>query len=336
MTGYRRFKSVAVWLALMVAFALAPAAARADDHIIVQLAWLPSGENQAPYAGIAQGYFATEHIQVDVRRGAGGGDALDKVATGAAQYGITDLATVMAARGQGAPVKAIMALYVRAPHAVITRGDTGIKSFADLPGHTIGTAATASTNLFFPLILSDNHVDATTIKIINVDPSALGPMLLTKRVDGVLMWVTNLASLTGPAQQEHVDLVTLPFATGGMEMYSEVIIATEQQLKAQPDLTRRFLRALRLAYFFMRDHPRETAVYGQQANPQQDVEVETARTKIVNGLMFQPPNDGDRFGTFDPALLHKTYEWMVRAHQIDPSVNPEQYVDRSFLPPPGG
>ena len=225
-----------LFLACAVVVSIISGSAHADDHVFVQLAWLPSGENQGPYAGINEGYFAAEHINVDVLRGAGGGDALNKVATGAAQYGITDLASVMAARGQGAPVKAIMALYVRAPHAVIAREDIGIKSFADLPGHTLGTAATASTNLFFPLILADHHVPADNIKIINVDPSALGPMLLTKRVDGVLMWVTNLASLSGPAEQAHVNLVTLPFAEGGMEMYSQVIIATEQQLKAQPDL----------------------------------------------------------------------------------------------------
>src|SRR5271167_3460485 len=230
--------------------------ASAQDHVILQLDWIPTGNHQAPFAGISQGFFAAENIDVEIRRGTGAADSLTKVATGGADYGYTDIANLM--KTPGTSVKAIMSVDREVPHAVLTRGDTGIKSFADLPGHTIGTAPTASSNLYLPLVLKNAGVDMSKITIVNVDPSALAPMLLTKRVDGVVMWTSNLPRFKAEADKAGIQLVPLTFDIVDRQMYGSVIIANEHVLTTQPDLAKRFLRALRRSFLYMRDHPEET------------------------------------------------------------------------------
>ena len=180
----------------ILGIALGAVSVRADDAVILQLDWLPTGHHQAPFAGIKEGYFKEERIDLEIRRGLGAADALTKVATGAAQFGFTDIVNVMST--PATRVKAIMSIDFQVPHALITRTDTGIRSFADLPGHTVATAPTASSNMFFPLVLKDAGVDIGKVKIVNVDPSALAPMLLTKRVDSVMMWLTNLGPRLKP------------------------------------------------------------------------------------------------------------------------------------------
>jgi NitT/TauT family transport system substrate-binding protein len=304
--------------------------AQANDHVILQLDWIPTGNHQAPFAGISQGFFAAQHIDVEIRRGTGAADSLTKVATGGADYGYTDIANLMTTPGTG--VKAIMSVDREVPHAVLTRGDTGIKSFSDLPGHTLGTAPTASSNLYFPLVLQDAKVDASKITIINVDPSALAPMLLTKRVDGVIMWTSNIPRLKPEADKAGISLVALPFDLVDTSMYGSIIIASEKTLQAKPDLTRRFLTALRQSFLFTRDHPEATAAYVKSINPQQNLDYELAGLKESNTHIYTWRNDEKTFGTFDPAKIKTTYQWVVRATKADPSVDPEVFIDRSYFP----
>jgi len=304
--------------------------ASAQDHVILQLDWIPTGNHQAPFAGISQGFFAAENIDVEIRRGTGAADSLTKVATGGADYGYTDIANLM--KTPGTSVKAIMSVDREVPHAVLTRGDTGIKSFADLPGHTVGTAPTASSNLYFPLVLQDAKVDASKITIINVDPSALGPMLLTKRIDGAIMWTTNIPRLKPEADKAGISLVALPFDIVDGSMYGSIIVASDKTLHAKPDLTRRFLRAMRKSFLFTRDHPEATAAYVKSVNPQQNLDYELAGLKESNTHIYTWKDDEKTFGTFDPAKIKTTYQWIIRAANADPSVDPESFVDRSFLP----
>jgi NitT/TauT family transport system substrate-binding protein len=314
----------------LVVLCLSASGAVAADHVILQLDWIPTGNHQAPYAGISQGFFAAENIDIEIRRGTGAADSLAKVATGGADFGYTDIANLMMTPGTG--VKAIMSVDREVPHAVLTRGDTGIKSFGDLPGHTLGTAPNASSNLYFPLVLQDAKVDASKITIVNVDPSALGPMLLTKRVDGVIMWTTNIPRLKPEADKVGISLLALPFEIVDNSMYGSVVVASEKTLKTQPDLTRRFLAAMRKAFLFTRDHPEETAAYVKSINPQQNLEYELAGLKESNRHIYTWKNDEKTFGTFDPAKVKTTHQWIVRAAKADPSVDPEIFIDRSYFP----
>jgi NitT/TauT family transport system substrate-binding protein len=114
-------------------------------------------------------------------------------------------------------------------------------------------------------------------------------------------------------------------------MYGSIIIASEKTLQAKPDLTRRFLTALRQSFLFTRDHPEETAAYVKSINPQQNLDYELAGLKESNTHIYTWQNDEKTFGTFDPAKIKTTYQWVVRATKADPSVDPEVFIDRSYF-----
>jgi NitT/TauT family transport system substrate-binding protein len=302
--------------------------------VILQLDWLASGEKSAPYAGKALGYFEAEGIDIDIRRGTGAADALNKIATGAATYAYCDISNVMMMRPKGVMAKAIFAIDSIAPHAIITRKDTGIKSFKDLPGTTVGTAPTASSNIFFPLVLADNKIDPASVKMINAEPAALSAMLITKRVDSAMLWITNKPQLESAAKEAGVEIVVLPFAEQGMNMYSSVLIASDAQLDKNPDLTRRFLRAMKKSFIYMRDNPDKVAEMTDAANPnQQPVPARTASLKIVNqALIWHPELTEKAFGSFEPKLLKETYTILGRAQNFTPDRSADEFVDQRFLP----
>lgn len=329
MTFARRLSQVLSIISFVTAAAFAASGAGANDSVVLQLDWIPTGLHMAPYAGIKEGFFAAENIDLEVRRGTGAADSLTKVATGTAQFGYTDIANLMSTPNTG--VKAIMSIDIDVPHAIIARGETGIRSFADLPGHTIGTAPTASSNLYMPMVLQNAGVDMTKITIVNVDPSALAPMLLTKRVDGVVMWTTNLPRFKSEADKAGIELVPLTFDIVDNQMYGSVIIANEQTLTTEPDLAKRFLRALRRSFLYMRDHPAEAAAYVNTLIPQQNLEIETASLKESDKHVFTWKDDEHTFGQFDPVKVSTTYSWIVRAMHVPATVDPESFIDRRFF-----
>ena len=71
---------------------------RAKDKAAFLMDWIPTGERAAYYAGWQRGTFAKHGIDVTILRGYGSGDTVTKVAAGSAQFGVADIAAVLAAR----------------------------------------------------------------------------------------------------------------------------------------------------------------------------------------------------------------------------------------------
>src|SRR5678816_3842812 len=110
-------------LALLAVAAAAPlivtTAADAADKVRFQTDWLPSGEHAMYYGGWQKGIFAEEGIDITITRGYGSGDTLTKLAGGAFDFGVADIASVLTARArQNVPVKTIAALYNQSPHSL--------------------------------------------------------------------------------------------------------------------------------------------------------------------------------------------------------------------------
>ncbi|WVM90252.1 ABC transporter substrate-binding protein [Halopseudomonas pachastrellae] len=73
-------------LAMVIAMSASGFAAAADK-VTYQLDWLPGGDKAPVYAGIQQGFFADEGLEVTVASGRGSTDAITKIATGQADIG---------------------------------------------------------------------------------------------------------------------------------------------------------------------------------------------------------------------------------------------------------
>jgi hypothetical protein len=85
--------------------------------VVLQLDWLPTGEHAAYFAGLQRGFFRDAGIDLSITRGYGAGDTVNKVAAGAAKFGVADLGSVLAGRSQqSVPVKASAAVYTYSLH----------------------------------------------------------------------------------------------------------------------------------------------------------------------------------------------------------------------------
>ena len=124
---------IAAGLLLMAAMAGQPA--HAQDRALLQLDWIPTGEHAAYFAGVQRGFWRENGIELSLTRGYGSGDTVNKVAAGAAQFGVADVGAVLAARAQqNIPVRSISAVYTYSPHSLFVLRSSGITNFQGLEG----------------------------------------------------------------------------------------------------------------------------------------------------------------------------------------------------------
>jgi NitT/TauT family transport system substrate-binding protein len=103
--------------------------AYAADKVSFQTDWIPSGEHAMYYGAWQKGIFAEEGIEITITRGYGSGDTVSKLAGGAFDFGVADVAAVMTARArQNIPVKVIATLYTHSPHSLFVLKSSGITS----------------------------------------------------------------------------------------------------------------------------------------------------------------------------------------------------------------
>ena len=325
-------KAVALLSSVLIGCFLSTAS-QAQDKVVLQLNWLPSGQKVAPYIGRERGLFSQRGITLEIKRGFGSADTITKVATGAADFGYVDVANIMSADDSVVGrVKAVMSMYSKSPHAIITTTDRGIRSLKDLKGKTIATSPFSSSNFFLPLVLSQAGVPIESVKIERVEAATLTPLLVQGRVDGSILWSPDEAFVAPIAAKVGKKVLVVPYSETGFNMYGLAVAASSQVIETKPDLVRRFVEAIYESHMIMRDDPGAGAQALARAEPQVDASYAKREAELTNELMFNEISKRDGFGAFSPELLRTTYEWMVKAGQIKKPRDPEIFVDRRFLP----
>ncbi|THT98246.1 ABC transporter substrate-binding protein [Lampropedia puyangensis] len=325
---------------LLTALTLATAsllgtAAHAADKLTVQLDWLPGGDKAFVYAGIEQGFFKEEGLEVTVLTGRGSSDAVTKIATGTADVGFAGLsALMMAAAEADVPVKAVMSLYSKQPDALFTRASSSIQSLKDMEGKTVAMPTFSSSNALWPVVLKKNGVDVSKIRVIKTDPSTMAPMLAQGRVDATINWVTvgpAFVDVLGQAKQE---LAILPWTQFGLDGYGWSAMASDKLIKDRPEVLQRYMRALVKSVNFAIANPAQAAKDLQANVPEANAAVVQAEFESSIPLLKNEVSEKFGFGTFDPALLQATWGWVSQSMDYAADkVQPEQLVDRSFLKP---
>ncbi|KKW67080.1 sulfonate/nitrate transporter [Lampropedia cohaerens] len=325
-----------LFASLMLACAsLAGAAAQAADKLTVQLDWLPGGDKAFVYSGIEQGFFEEEALDVTVLTGRGSSDAVTKIATGTADVGFAGISALMMAAAEGeVPVKAVLSLYSKQPDALFTRAGSGIASLKDMEGKTVAMPTFSSSNALWPVVLQKNGVDGDKIRVIKTDPSTMAPMLAQGRVDATINWVTVAPAFRQVLGQAKQELAVLPWSDFGLDGYGWSAMASTRLIDEQPEVLQRYLRALRKSVAFAIANPQQAAKDLQAHVPEANVEVVQAEFEASIPLLQNEVSEQFGFGTFDPALLKATWDWVAASmNYAADKLDPETLVERGFAAP---
>lgn len=324
-------------LSLLAASALLGTAALpalAADKVTYQLDWLPGGDKAPIYVCIHEGFCADAGLEITLEPGRGSSEAITKIATGTSDIGSAGIEALMAARAtENVPVTAVMNIFNTGPHAFYTTTESGMTTLADVKGKSVATSPFTSSNVFLPLVLEENGMTEADITLTKTDPGALGPLLMTGQSDVIIAWLTDVSRYQGQAREAGKDLVILPWADAGLELYSASLVASDTFLAERPDVAKRFVAAFKASLEFANANPDAAAAAVAAGVPELSADDVKGSWLDASKLAFNDVTARFGLGAFDPDRLAATWTRVAAAQGLDPAaLDPETVVDRSFLP----
>ena len=209
--------------------------------------------------------------------------AINWFPTGRADIAISDTSVVLGGIARGAKVKVVGMIFDETPQNIFSRKELALRTPKDLVGKSIGAPPGDSQRMSWPAFARQNGIDPNSVTWVNVEPSAKVAALAAKRVDGVADLMTGRPNYDKAMGADQV--VVLPWADFGFNMYSMAFIVSDKVLAERPEQVRAFLKAAYMGWSdVMKDREGTLAIYKKRV-PEIDVDFIRANQAIGIELM---------------------------------------------------
>ena len=296
------------------------ASALAADALTLQLKWV----TQAQFAGYlvaeAKGFYDEEDLDITILPGGPNIAPEQVIAGGGADIIVTWMAAGMAARESGVPLVNIAQPFKRSGLMMICPTETGIKSEADFPGHTLGVWFFGNEYPFFAWmnklgLKTDGSEGGVTVLQQSFD---IQPMI-QGQADCISVMTYNEYGQALDAGYGPDNLTIFNYTEMGNDLLEDGLYVMEDSLKdpAKVDAYTRFVRDSMKGWAYALENPDEAAEIVVEADDTGAAELAHQRYMVgeVSKLV-----DAD-----DAALDMATYDRTVKA-LLDQSIikaNPE-------------
>lgn len=315
-------------LAALALTLVAAVPAIAQDKVRFQTDWIPSGEHAMYYGAWSKGIYAKHGIDITITRGYGSGDTVTKVASGAADFGVADIAAVLTARARtSVPVKTIAVLYNESPHSLFVLKSSGIANFKGLEGKKIGITPGNSHRFYFPEVAKKAGTDPNKLIWTNMDGAAMAAQLIAKNIDAAPFYSIHLYYINKAAVKAGEEILPLPFVEVGFKIYAATLITTDKMLQDKPDLVKRFLAASKEAFEWAAANPEEACKLHVARFPEVELDDCMGSVKAVMKFVFNDHSKELGWGKESPDRLKFSWETIATANELKPEFDYKTAID---------
>jgi len=199
--------------------------ASADEPVTVRLKWF----NQAQFAGFyvakEKGYYTSAGLDVDIQAGGPDFPAVQMVAGGNEQFGVTGADQILIARSKGVPVVALAAIFRRNPFVLFSLAKSGIKAPTDYVGKNIGVKIGGNEELIYRAVIAKAAVDKSKLNEVPVKFD-ISP-LLAGTID---VWPGYLINEVLAAREKGFEVNVVSPTDYGIDLYADTLFTTEKML----------------------------------------------------------------------------------------------------------
>ena len=219
--------------------------AQAGQSISLILNWTPAADHAPLYYAKAQGWYEKAGIDLSIEVGKGSGVSSIKVGSGGAPFGISDLATMLVARGKGADTVALMSIYANTGQTFYWLKSHGVNGPKDFPGRKIGNPPGDASRVMWPAFAKAAGIAPDSVSFVNVGPTAKTAALKAHTVD-IISDFYNSHDIK--LKEFGADLGSLNWKDIGLNAYGNSLIVNGAFMEKNPKLTEDFVRVTQKAY----------------------------------------------------------------------------------------
>ncbi len=268
------------------------------------------------FAGVKQGFFREQNIDLTIEPGKNSGDTATKVGAGLGQFGLVDTFATITAVSKGARIKAVASWFQKHPGGMCgIQEKHPLKKFTDFEKARIGDSGTGYYQ-FLPELMKDHGANPDLIDFIRMDSGAANAALLNGQIDATTCGANTNATRIASAAKVNLHVSFLGFADNGFDKLGHSVVANSDILTTKPDLVQRYLNAFAKSIVWSSQNPEQAIAAYAEANPEQDgkVEIDNLKGAIPNYLDKAAAGQNGLF-VFPQAKLESTVAFANKAYE---------------------
>jgi NitT/TauT family transport system substrate-binding protein len=262
----------------LVLLTLIPAVAAQDlTPVSLVLKWVPQAQFAGYYAAEALGYYEEEGLDVEIIAAGVDINPQQLVASGDVEFGIDWMGNLLATRDTGQDVVNIAQIYQRSGMRQITWADSGLTSFEDLGGRTVGVWCCGNQFPTFAALTKAGFDPENPDDVVIAQQAFDMNAFLNREIDAASAMTYNelaqVLEFIGDGSEFPVntleDLNILDFNEYGTAMLEDGIFARADWLaeEGNEEVAIKFLRASFRGWIYCRDNAQECVDFVLEAGP---------------------------------------------------------------------
>lgn len=323
LSAVRRTLSAAAFLSASLMFA---SPASAADNVIMRINFTPWAMHAQYFGGRAQGIYAKEGIELEIRPPSGGQQNEVFIGSGREHFGVTNADAFVKARASGIPIVAVMADQPDNPFSVISLKKSGITGPEKMKGMKIAWFPANVVGLLDP-VLKKGGLTRKNVELVNVARGAEVQMLAAGQVDGLFGYSYGQA-LT--LEMRGFPVNVMPVRDYGVKFYGTVIYTSDALLKSNPDLVKRFVRATMKSLIWSHDNIETAMKQVIAVSPDRDLKLESRKMGMIYDL-YNTPDYEQRFGLMTDAKWQSSIDILAESGDLPKKPSPKEMYTNSIV-----
>ncbi|HEY0187983.1 MAG TPA: ABC transporter substrate-binding protein [Cellulomonas sp.] len=265
--------------------------ASGNDAVHLTLQWVVQAQFAGFYAGLEQGYYADEGIDLTIQPGGSDVNNLQLLVSGDTDIAVQSYGNLAAAVDSGADLVGIGVLHERPGATLIYFTDQGdLSDPASWEGLTVGNWNGFSAP--FSAAAAKNGLDVDTDLTIANQGFDMSGFLSGEYDLAEAMTYNEYAQAIAGADGREIS--TVDYAELGTAVLEDTLVTTPAWLEDNPDLAERFLRATAKGWLYCRDNPEECVSIVLENGTALPENYQTWQMNEINKLMW--PSDSGVLG----------------------------------------
>lgn len=306
------------------------ARAQAKRKVTVRLDWIYQGPNAGFVVAQEKGFYEQAGLDVEVGPGKGSGNTAQLVASKATQFGFADGYVVGNGVSKGMNIRAVAGLYRRNPTAVIVLANSDIKTPKDLEGKTVAIAAGSTQFQQWPAFVKGCGLDASKIRVTNIDPAGSPPALITGQVPAIAGYA--LGQVPSVEVRGNTKARVFWYADCGVTSISNCIVAHNDLIKEDPELVRAFVGASLKGFLYGRKNLDEMIAIARKYSPAIEPEIARREAEMSWQTWISPNTAGKPFGWMSEQDWQETVEVLKQYGGVITPLEAQQLYTNEFVP----
>lgn len=293
-------------IVVAMAAAIVGGSAAAQTPVKFALNYQVNEAHIAYWVALEKGYYKAKGLDVEIEYSKGSGDAIAKADTGRADVALADAMAVVPALARGAKVKIIGMVMDKSPLNIFVWKDSPIQKPKDLEGKTLAAPPGDAQRVLFNAFARAVGIDSSKVSWLNVDPAAKVPALVSKRVDGVGTYYTDLPMFEKAMGKGNVR--AMRWSEYNFDPYAISIIASEKMIATNPQMLKAFLEASYMGWRDALANMNEGLAIFKKRVPELDLPVAREAMPMVFDLLQSKRYEEHGIGWIDEKKMCRTVE----------------------------